>query len=87
MIEEACNSGRMPGSAARRIDTLAVQFFGDGAYARDARGLDDPLEVRGAPLGSLVDLGDSFSVAGALSWALPIEGISLQINPRPLIYS
>jgi hypothetical protein len=38
-IEEACNSGRMPGSAARRIDTLAVQFFGDGAMmpARSAR--------------------------------------------------
>jgi hypothetical protein len=38
-IEEACNSGRMPGSAARRIDTLVVRFFGGGAHARDARAL------------------------------------------------
>jgi hypothetical protein len=38
--------------------------------------LDDPLEVRGAALGSLLDLGDNFSVAGALSWASPIEGVN-----------
>jgi hypothetical protein len=59
----------MPGSAARRIDTLAVQFFGDGA-ARDARALEtfnDPIEIRRARRGFLLDLGDSFNVAGLLA--------------------
>jgi hypothetical protein len=60
----------MPGPPARRFDALSVQFLGDGAHTRDGRAintLDDSHEVRRAPLGPLLDLGDSFSVAGLLA--------------------